>query len=134
MEESFIVDTESVISSEEDSIELPRYLYHVIYVCDILRIKKYGIEPEISQKAYNEYVNGCIFLSTEANLLVKMAKESDKADSDMKENIFIMKINTDKLNQNLIFKYNESKNTNQSIFLYHGNIPYECVQMIYVFE
>jgi hypothetical protein len=63
-----------------------------------------------------------------------MAKESDKADSDMKENIFIMKINTDKLNQNLIFKYNESKNTNQSIFLYHGNIPYECVQMIYVFE
>lgn len=136
MQEAPTLEIESEISSLEhkESINLPDFLYHIVYADVILKIKKEGIKPSITEKAYSDYVQNCLFLSANPNTLIRMAIESNKADYSNKENIFIIKFEKDKLDYNRIFKYDESDDPCNSVFLYHGYLPYSSVKMIYVYE
>lgn len=121
-------------TNQDETFDLPEFLYHVVYAENIMSIKREGIKPHLTQTAYSDYVKDCLFLSADQNILIRMALQSNKAKPSSKENIFIIKLQTDSLDRNKIFKYDESTNPYNSVFLYHGEIPFSPLYRIYVYE
>lgn len=136
MKDLLLFESESIISDYQYPInlELPAFLYHTIYPCDILKMKSEGLKRDFAQKSYNNMIGNCLYLCSDSHKAVSMALESTKVSSSMKESIFIVKIKTEDLKKENMFIDYQSDNTEETIYLYQGDIPYSAIGMVYVFE
>lgn len=125
---------ETYINEMNDSLELPRYLYSPVFIRDLQEIKKNGLTPSISNKSWNDDLHNLIFLTSNQNYAGELAKSSNKVDISTKDSVFILKFDTQKINKNNLFLYNNPIKERERVYVYHGNLPYELVELAFSYE
>ena len=120
-----------IVEEFQDDLNLPEYLYTSIYIKNIKEIKELGLCPTISSLSWNDSVRGTIFFTKNRDFAGLLADQSNKVDSEYKECIFILKVESNKLNKDNIFIYNQSENPNENIYLYHNSISYDLVDIAF---
>jgi hypothetical protein len=126
--------SEEYLNEFKDDLNLPQYLYSPIFVQDIKQIKKSGLSPNISNKSWNDNLENFIFLTINSDFAGEIAKESNKVNPSVKESIFILQFDTEKLNKNNIFIYNFPENKRERLYVYHGELSYQLVNIAFSYE
>ena len=80
MEETQTLEIKQEIqyTNQDESFNLPEFLYHVVYAENIMSIKKEGIKPHLTQSAYSDYVQDCLFLSADQKTKLKVLEDAEK--------------------------------------------------------
>lgn len=124
---------ETYVNEFKDQLNLPTYLYAPIYVRYLKEIKEFGLNPNISNLSWNDNLRDLIFLTANPEYAGQIAASSKKVNIDCRESIFLLKIESKKLNRNNIFIYDQSENEKGTIFVYQGDIPYSLVTIAFSF-
>ncbi len=124
---------ETDINEFQDHLDLPQYLYAPIYVRNLKEIKESGLTPEISNLSWNETLKDFIFLTTDQEYAGNLALSSNKVNASIKESVFLLQIESNKLNTNSVFIYSDDGNSKENVFVHHGTIPYSLVNIAFSF-
>lgn len=116
--------------AEDMDLEVPKYLYHATYKPLLSSIKENGLNSLLGKKTYPDSVRGVIYLAKDKDVAESYAETSDVVDEDWLDQIIILRVNTEKLNNNYFYTDKNVKHNQGDTLEYHGNIPFKYIEVI----
>jgi ppGpp synthetase/RelA/SpoT-type nucleotidyltranferase len=118
----------------ENTIYIPKILYHATYKPLLSKIKENGLDTSKSRKAWEDSVKGLVYLAKDIDVAVSYAESSELVPDSWIDNIIVLHIDTNKLDKSK-FRIDQNVQDNEGDTLeYKGVIPFSAITEVTKYE